>query len=878
MALHLQTPDTFPAFPYDPPYSIQTDLMRHLYEAIEARAVAIVESPTGTGKTLSLLTAALTWLEDEKNRARKGKMKEMLGENTSDVKDWVVEQTMERVKRRLEADEQVFRERLLAARKKEESLRRMARARVLKRPKWGDNNLREGGSKKDTVQDEDEDCFLPDDDRANRDEDEIYISPALRALMNKVDKPSQPGYDDTEETTCTKIYYASRTHSQLSQVLPELQRLKLMHVVSVQNLHPNIQQSAFSIPQKRGIEDDNGDDDGSVITRAVALGSRKQLCINDKLRSKTRDLDEACRELLSEKGDKRCPYLPTLDDDIKMIDFRDQILATPKDIEDLAEAGRLVEVCPYFGSRRAIPQAELVTLPYNLLLQKSAREALGIDLKDQIVVIDEAHNLIPTLLSLSTVRLPYHILDTSLQQVCTYVSRFRTRLSATNMIHLKRLVVFLDALKKFLIQWKEGKCEVLSGANGKASRMDVLTVAELLEKMGRKAAGINLLEIERYLKESKVARKISGYADKQAGKSPESNVRQIRKGQIPPLHIIEDFMLSLTNTNGDGRVTLSLAGPRGQEEIEIKYQLLNPAPNFIDVADEARSVILAGGTMSPMSDVISQLFHHLPPDRITTFSCGHIIPEENLQALVVTRSPRGSDLEFKADKQGDPNAIAELGQILLNFTNVVPAGVVVFFPSYSFLRSAKSTWEKGGTLEKFSVKREVFFEPDESTDVERVLNDYAAAATSPSSNKKGAILFAVIGAKLSEGLNFSDDLARAVIIIGLPFANLGSPELKERLKYVKQVEERNGIKREKGQKDAAAELYENMCMNAVNQSIGRAIRHKGDWASLILLDRRYASPAIRKKLPKWIGSRLFIPDSFGQTMKQLSQFYKAKKG
>lgn len=76
-----------------------------------------------------------------------------------------------------------------------------------------------------------------------------------------------------------------------------------------------------------------------------------------------------------------------------MIDFRDQILASPKDIEDLAEAGRLANTCPYFASRKAISQAELVTLPYNLLLQKSAREALGIDLKDQIVIIDEAHSL-----------------------------------------------------------------------------------------------------------------------------------------------------------------------------------------------------------------------------------------------------------------------------------------------------------------------------------------------------------------------------------------------------------------------------------------------------------------------------------------------------
>ncbi|XP_006462645.1 histidine phosphotransfer protein [Agaricus bisporus var. bisporus H97] len=863
MALYLETPDVFPAFPYDPPYPIQTDLMRHLYDAIESRCISIVESPTGTGKTLSLLTATLTWLEHEKNRARKGKVKEMLGgENTTNgsLKDWVVEQTRERIKRQLEAEEQDYQERLLAARKREELMRRKAHARVLKRAKWGGDNLKEKRSRDKDVVEEDDDNFLPDDDRRSENEDEIYISPELRALMSRVDNPSRLD----EETICTKIYYASRTHSQLSQVLPELRKIKLSQAVSVIDLHPS------SVPQKRGA--DVLHDVDSTTTRVVALGSRKQLCINDELRSKARDLDEACRELLSEKGDQRCPYLPPPGEDIKIIDFRDQILAAPKDIEDLAEVGRMADTCPYFGSRHAIPQAELVTLPYNLLLQKSAREALGIDLRDQIVVIDEAHNLIPTLLSLSTTHLPYHILDVSLRQVCAYLSKFRMRLSARNLVHLKRLVVFLDALKKTLIQWKEKQCNDLSSTSRSAERLEVLTLAELLDQMGRKAAGINLLEIGQYLKESKIARKISGYADKETDKESGSGA----KGQIPPLHVVEDFMVSLTNTNDDGRVTLALFGKQGQEQVEIKYQLLNPAPNFMDVVDEARSVILAGGTMSPMSDVVSQLFSHAL-ERIRTFSCGHVIPEKNLQALVVTKSPRGGSLEYKADKQGDPNVVAELGQILLNFANVIPAGVVVFFPSYSFLKFAKSVWKAGGTLDRFSAKREVFFEPDGSTDVERVLGEYAAAATTPPVNKKGAILFAVIGAKLSEGLNFSDDLARAVIVIGLPFANLGSPELKERLKYVKQLEERRGFKREKGQKDAAAELYENMCMNSVNQSIGRAIRHKGDWASLILLDQRYASSAIRMKLPQWIGGRLFIPDGFGQVMRQLGQFYNEKR-
>lgn len=48
MSLELPTPDSFPAFPFSPPYDIQVDIMRHLYASIEQKKVTIVESPTGT--------------------------------------------------------------------------------------------------------------------------------------------------------------------------------------------------------------------------------------------------------------------------------------------------------------------------------------------------------------------------------------------------------------------------------------------------------------------------------------------------------------------------------------------------------------------------------------------------------------------------------------------------------------------------------------------------------------------------------------------------------------------------------------------------------------------------------------------------------------
>jgi chromosome transmission fidelity protein 1 len=52
----------------------------------------------------------------------------------------------------------------------------------------------------------------------------------------------------------------------------------------------------------------------------------------------------------------------------------------------------------------------------------------------------------------------------------------------------------------------------------------------------------------------------------------------------------------------DGRIIFTQA-----DRAEIKYQSLNPAPLFAGVMESARAVILAGGTMSPVSLVLKSL-------------------------------------------------------------------------------------------------------------------------------------------------------------------------------------------------------------------------------------------------------------------------------
>ena len=65
-------------------------------------------------------------------------------------------------------------------------------------------------------------------------------------------------------------------------------------------------------------------------------------------------------KLSLEKGKKRCPHLPPPEEETRMLDLRDHILAIPRDIEDLLELGKELGTCPYYGSRRAIPQAQVM--------------------------------------------------------------------------------------------------------------------------------------------------------------------------------------------------------------------------------------------------------------------------------------------------------------------------------------------------------------------------------------------------------------------------------------------------------------------------------------------------------------------------------------
>jgi chromosome transmission fidelity protein 1 len=189
----------------------------------------------------------------------------------------------------------------------------------------------------------------------------------------------------------------------------------------------------------------------------LTLGSRKNLCINSsvsKLSSVTA-INERCLELQQPNTptDKKCSFVPNKENQPLVTSFRDHSLATIRDIEELGSLGHEIGICPYYASRSAIRPSEVVTLPYPLLLQKSAREALGISLKGHVLIIDEAHNLMDAISGIHGISVTLAQLKRSRAQLGVYLQKFRNRLAGKNRIYVAQVVRLLDSLAGYL----EGK-------------------------------------------------------------------------------------------------------------------------------------------------------------------------------------------------------------------------------------------------------------------------------------------------------------------------------------------------------------------------------------------------------------------------------------
>lgn len=224
---------------------------------------------------------------------------------------------------------------------------------------------------------------------------------------------------------------------------------------------------------------------------------------------------------------------------------------------------------------------QIVTLPYPLLLQRSAREALNLSIKGHVVVIDEAHNLMDAISNIHSVTVTLAQLRSSITQLTTYARKFKTRLKGKNRNYVAQVIRLVSSIADHLLFVLNSK----QSSEGSVSPSDLMS--------GKGVDQINPYKLCRYLQESKLARKVDGYVDFSQEKEDQHTKPRTT---VPVLFHVQSFLLPLMNLAAEGQLFYT----KTQGDVRLNYMLLDPTNHFREIVEDARAVILSGGTMSPV--------------------------------------------------------------------------------------------------------------------------------------------------------------------------------------------------------------------------------------------------------------------------------------
>ncbi|KAI4825817.1 hypothetical protein KUCAC02_021483 [Chaenocephalus aceratus] len=195
--------------------------------------------------------------------------------------------------------------------------------------------------------------------------------------------------------------------------------------------------------------------------------------------------------------------------------------------------------------------------------------------------------------------------------------------------------------------------------------------------------------------------------------------------------------------------------------------------------------------------------------------------------------------------------MSSLGRTVANLSRVVPHGLLVFFPSFSVMERTLDFWRANGHADRIETVKPMFVEPRGKGTFNEVMDGYYNKVSDPSS--KGGSFFAVCRGKASEGLDFADTFGRGVVITGLPFPPRMDPRVVLKMQFLDEMcrKKAPGVK-----------------------AIGRVIRHKDDYGAILLCDQRFKSSNARAQLPSWVRPYVRVYSSFGNVIRDLSQFFR----
>ncbi|KAM6242291.1 Fanconi anemia group J protein isoform 2-T4 [Porphyrio hochstetteri] len=641
-----------------------------------------------------------------------------------------------------------------------------------------------------------------------------------------------------------KIFFGTRTHKQISQITRELKR----------TVHS-------SVPM-------------------TILSSRDYTCIHPVVSSSGSNRNELCVELLEGKQGKSCLYYHG----VHKLSEHHAVQSAHRmyqawDIEDLVGLGKKLRACPYFAARELMVGADIVFCPYNYLLDPQIRESMEIKLKDQVVILDEAHNIEDS----ARESVSYGVTESQLR-----AAREELDFMVSNNIRKKDHEA-LQAVCCSLTNWlQESSSQLVE--RGYETSCKVWSGKEMLSvfhEMG--ITGITFPILQKHLatvleKEEKIS--VLGREELVEIPVVSPATQIVLKGLFMVLLFLfkdnsryaDDYRVALQQTYAwmnenqldVSETSAAFARPKHKRSLRHKtavhmlnFWCLNPAVAFSDLSD-VRTIVLTSGTLSPMDSFSSELGVKFS----IQLEANHVIRNSQVWVGTVGAGPNGRTLRATFQHTETFEFQDEVGALLLSVCQTVGQGILCFLPSYKLLDKLKDRWMHTGLWRNLELVKTVIAEPQggAKSDFDELLKIYYDAIKCKG-EKDGALLIAVCRGKVSEGLDFCDENARAVITIGIPFPNVKDLQVELKRKYNDQHKNSRGLL-------PGSQWYEIQAYRALNQALGRCIRHRKDWGALILVDDRFRNNPTKyiTGLSKWIRQQVKHHENFGSALESLRAF------
>uniref|UniRef100_A0A673ZYA5 DNA 5'-3' helicase n=1 Tax=Salmo trutta TaxID=8032 RepID=A0A673ZYA5_SALTR len=661
------------------------------------------------------------------------------------------------------------------------------------------------------------------------------------------DKEGKEKDKEGKKKQVPKIFFGTRTHKQITQIAHEMKRTLYS-----------------SAPM-------------------TILSSRDHTCVHPEVVPHS-NRNERCKELLEAKNGVSCRFKNGVH---KMQDQNTlqwvHGLHQAWDIEDLVRLGGRLRACSYYAARDLMQEACIVFCPYNYLLDPLIRESMQINLKGQIVVLDEAHNIEDCARESASYTLNKPQLLSAREELDGMVTH---NIRRSNHEPLRAFCCSLLNCSVLAEREYEMSCKVWNGKE----------VLGLFHTMGITADTFAMLQkhLAAVLEKEERVGLVNGREDTVEVPTISSASSSVLKSLFMVLDFLyrdksrfaEDYRVALqqsytwTTAPDVPDVQGFFARPNRRRHSAktktlvhtLSFWCLNPAVAFSDLSDSVHSIVLTSGTLSPMGSFSSELGVKFS----IQLEASHVISKSQVWVGTLGTGPQGRKLCATFQHAETYAFQDEVGALLLRVCQAVGRGVLCFLPSYKMLDKLRDRWTNTGLWEKLEERKTVITEPrgGGKGDFDELLQMYYdAIRISGEFAGDRALLMAVCRGKVSEGLDFTDDNARAVVTIGIPFPNIKDLQVELKMKYNDQHCKARGLL-------SGSRWYEIQAYRALNQALGRCIRHKNDWGALILVDDRFGNNPNKyiSGLSKWVRNLVRHHDTFSGAMQSLVAFSQCQQG